>query len=198
MRKWLQTTVHPYWELVVGRLVYVDIATRMWGTVALYCGYLDGSVGLSGNSNLIATLGSHIRSRGLPYVAGAGWNLDPHVIQEALGRATCGRIVYDRDLEAWTCKVTADAPGTIRDYFVLADSLAHAILQVLVLKHSSIATHRPQLMELMGGLNQVWATVAIEPKMVPAQHPITARREPLSWDAVRAAGQRVLAQAGGD
>ena len=85
-------------------------------------------------------------------IVGGDWNEETQWIFSAFAGPIEGRILTD--LGNWTCR-TAARDSTL-DFFVVVGPLAEATLGAWVQTDSTVATHRPVVLDLLGCLHEVY------------------------------------------
>ena len=94
-----------------------------------------------GNCRLIRDVLIPLIERGLAWMIGADWNMDPEALWSMdLPRFSGSRVIVD-DTGVGTC--TSGATPSVIDYFLVSAKLAGAIVSKEVIMNATIKTHRP-------------------------------------------------------
>ena len=127
--------------LCQGRLVFAFLKLPKLGTVVVYPTYLVASIWIKPqNLAILAHILEHAASHGKPIIAAGDYNNDPDGIQVA---APWGQIKASVvwDVDNTTCVTGCSA--TVRDYFIVSDSLLAVANAPKVVTSTRVPTHQP-------------------------------------------------------
>ena len=134
--------------------------------------YLEHSVGIEGNGELLEAISQQVKRRRLPWILGGDWNMDPCFLYEwarkiggtiaASGEATCG--------------------GEEFDYFIVADELATMVKEVKVVNGLACSPHVPVGLTLKGVGKKAQVRIFSEPWEIDLDMPPPVRRPPEEKD----------------
>ena len=150
-------------RVLLGRCTatYVNVL----GGILIVSFYGKSGVNIAGQLDLLAALGTFLRTCGLPYIVAGDWQVAPEALQEAKFPHRVGGQIFAPP-EATNLK-----SGNVIDYFLVSHSIAAAVDQVETRPELYLSPHIPVFLQLSEKAVTAAAYCPAQPKVLPAGAP---------------------------